>query len=238
MITIRNVRKRYRKQTVLNDVSLHIPAGEIFALLGPNGSGKTTLLKLLLGLVHPDGSGTMHIAGASIVGERAYRRQIGYMSQWPQYPPHLTVCELITLFAQLRNAKGVHTEALLEEMQMRAFWQKPFGELSGGMAQKVNIVQCFMFNHALFILDEPTAGLDPHTAFYLKRLIRERKKSGATLLFTSHVMSEVDALADHMALLVDGTVSVVTSPAELKQAHHTTSLEEAVHHVWRSVSDA
>lgn len=232
MITIRNLSKKYREQTVLDGVSLEIPAGRIFALLGPNGSGKTTLLKSILGLVHPETGGEIIFEGVPVAGAVEYKRRIGYMPQAPKFPPHLKVSELVGLLEELRQTAGPRKEELLGGMQMGSFWEKPFGELSGGMAQKVNILQCFMFDLPLLILDEPTAGLDPHAAFYLKQLIREKRSAGASVIFTSHIMSEVDELADQMAFLVNGKIVTLTSPETLKGREGIASLEEALHRLW------
>ena len=204
MIKIRNLSKRYRKQTVLDRVCLDIPSGSIFALLGPNGSGKTTLLKSILGLVHPEPASEIWVAGRPVIGGTDYKKRIGYLPQFPKFPAHLKVSELIALFEKLRQSEGVHKEPLRRVMQVDGFWNKAFGELSGGMAQKVNSVQFFMFEQALNILDEQTSGLDPQAAFSLKQWIREKKSKGATIVFTSHVMSEVDELADGRALMIDG----------------------------------
>ncbi len=232
MIIIKNLSKSYRRQTVLDNVSLHIPRGNIFALLGPNGSGKTTLLKSILGLVHPLVGADIVLDGESIIAKREYKNKIGYMPQIPKFPPNLRVKELISLFEKLRQKKSVYKEHLVRDLKIDLFWEKTFGELSGGMTQKINLLQCFMFETQLFVLDEPTLGLDPHVAFYLKNLIRSKKKEGRTVLFTSHIMSEVDELADQMALLVEGKIYTVTTPEKVKLEKKTTSLEGALHQFW------
>ena len=234
MIEIQNLNKNYRTQKVLSQVGLKIPNSCLFALLGPNGSGKTTLLKSILGIVLPTPGGKILLEGVSILGTKDYKDRTGYMSQAPKFPPHLKVCELMQLFARLRQQKPVYQESLLQDLNITPFWGKAIGELSGGMLQKVNILQCFMFENALYILDEPTSGLDPHTAFYLKQLLRKKKDQGHTLVFTSHIMSEVEELADLLALLVEGKVYTVTSPKELKQQRNNRNLEEALHQFWDS----
>ena len=221
MITIQHLSKSYRSQKVLDQVNLKIPAGSLFALLGPNGSGKTTLMKSLLGIVRPTPESKILLS--------VPKNQTAYMSQAPKFPSHLKVSELMTLFARLRWQEPIYQEGLIKDLGITPFWNKAIGELSGGMLQKVNILQCFMFETALYILDEPTSGLDPHTCFYLKQLLRKKKSEGHTLIFTSHIMSEVEELADRMALLVEGKIYTIASPEELKQQLNGKTLEEALH---------
>lgn len=233
MITLRNLEKSYGRQKVLEALHLEIPSGSLFALLGPNGSGKTTVLKALLGIIHPSPGGEILFEGRNVSGENAYKRDVGYMPQIPKYPPHLKVKELVILFEKLRRKKGAHKERLIADLRVDRFWNKSFGELSGGMSQKVNILLCFMFETSLLLLDEPTLGLDPTITFYLKQLLREKKGEGKTILFTSHVMAEVEELADRMALLVEGKIHTVTSPEALKKEKGASTLEEALQHFWK-----
>ena len=236
MITLRAIDKSYRQHKVLQDICLQIPESSIFALLGPNGSGKTTILKSILGLVLPAESGDIQFQNRSILGTTAYKKHIGYMPQSPKFPPHLKVRELISLLQKLRQQAGPHQERLMRDLQIAPFWNKACGELSGGMLQKVNVLQCFMFENRLLILDEPTLGLDPQITFYLKGLMREQKTKEKTILFTSHVMAEVEELADQMALLVEGKIYTVLSPAELKRRENKNSLEAALYQFWNEVA--
>ncbi len=232
MIHIHSLSKRYHQQSILDQLELTIPTGTIFALLGPNGSGKTTLLKALLGLVHPAAGATIRIDGHSVIGTHTYKQRISYMPQVPRFPAHLTVRELVALFEDLRNTSGPHQTQLIDELEMAHFWNKPVGQLSGGMVQKVNLLQCFMFDSSLFILDEPTSGLDPRMTFYFKRLIRAKKAAGATVLLTSHIMAEVEELADTLALLIDGRIHTVAAPAAIKAREGVATLEEALYRFW------
>lgn len=236
MITIETLSKSYRQYRVLDQIRLDIPKGEIFALLGPNGSGKTTLLKSLLGIVHPSKESKILIHGKPVFADSGYKEDCGYMPQFPRFLPHLKVFELVKLFENLRRKEGVLREKLISDLGVTPFLRKSFGDLSGGMMQKVNILLCFMFDPKLYVLDEPTQGLDPSHSFYLKQLILEKKKEGKTIVFTSHVMSEVEALADHMGLLVEGRIYAVTSPTALKKEKKASSLEEALHQFWRAIT--
>ncbi|MBI4211258.1 MAG: ABC transporter ATP-binding protein [Deltaproteobacteria bacterium] len=236
MIAFLGLSKRYGQQQVLSHVDLEIPDGMVFALLGPNGSGKSTLLKSFLGTIFPDAGSHISIKGKNILGTLAYKRDVSYMPQQPNFPPHLRVHELIALFEHLRRQSCPFQEELIRDLGIDQFWQKPISALSGGMIQKVNILQCFMCDSQTFVLDEPTLGLDPHVVFFLKQLIRQKRDQGKTVLFTSHIMAEVDELADRMALLVDGKIYTVTSPNEMKQQKQKATLEEALYEFWRDAT--
>lgn len=153
------------------------------------------------------------------------------MPQVPAFPANLRVREILTYLERL-TGKPVEKERLMEEMGVGAFYDRSFGQLSQGMKQKVNILQCFSFRRDIFIIDEPTAGLDPHMAYYLKELVKRKKGEGSTVLFTSHVMSEVEELADRMAVLVDGSLLVSDDPGAFMESQRAETLEEAVRHFW------
>lgn len=231
MIRIQGLRKSFDKRPILRGIDLQIPEGQLFALLGPNGSGKSTLLKCLLGTVIPS-AGSIRIAGKEIAGDVTYKNSLSYMPQFPRFPAHLKVGEIIRLFESLRDRPAIHKEQLVEELGIGGFWGQAFGTLSGGMAQKVNILQCFMFDSPLAILDEPTQGLDPAMSFYLKRWILKEHEKGKTMLFTSHVMSEVEEIAQELALLVEGSIHAIASPELLKREKSSQTLEEALQHFW------
>lgn len=232
-IQISQLSKSFGKFKVLVKISLRIPIGSSYALLGPNGSGKTTLLKILVGSIHYD-SGSIDINGIRNVQEYAYKRQMTYMPQHPGFLPHLTTKESIDLLVQLRGIPAVFQERLVSELGITAFWEKPYRELSEGMKQKVNILQCFMFDSKIVFLDEPTSSLDPQMAGYLKNLIQETKASGKTILFTSHIMSEVEDIAEKMALLSNGSILLEASPKEFVSERNAPNLEKAMLQFWNS----
>lgn len=236
MIAIHDLNKTYDTHRVLCDVSLEIPNHCLFALLGPNGSGKTTILKSILGNVLPQKGSRILVDGRDVVGAHAYKYLIGYMPQATRYPPHLRVDELIALLTRLRKQPTPLLDRLVGELQIGPFWKKKLGALSGGMAQKVNILQCFMFEPRVAVLDEPTQSLDPQVTYAVKQFLREYKSGGKTIVFTSHVMSEVEELADLMALLVEGRVYTVISPQQLMQDNAAASLEAALQKFWKNES--
>lgn len=205
MITIEQLRKSYGKTQALGGVSLTIPSGGVTAIVGPNGSGKTTLIKSILGLVKPD-SGTITVAGKSIVNADDYRSGIGYMPQIARFPDNLDAVNAIELVKSLRGEPADCDERLIDALKLRPHFGKPLRTLSGGTRQKVSAVIAFMFRPAVIILDEPTAGLDPLSSSRLKDHIIEMKTAGAAILLTSHIMSEIEELADSIAYLLDGSV--------------------------------
>lgn len=234
MITINNLGKKFARRLILSGINLEIPDGSLFSLLGPNGSGKTTLLKSLLGIISPSPGSEISFDGQNAIGNNDFKHHVGFMSQFPKFPAHLKVHEFISLMERLRGRKGIHNEKLISDLGITPFWNRTIGHLSGGMLQKVNILQCFMYDHTSFILDEPTSGLDPLVAFTLKNMMRE-KKGKATVIFTSHVMSEVEELADQMALMIEGKIYTVISPQKLKTQQKAATLEAALHDFWKGV---
>lgn len=236
MLKIEGLRKRYGRLEVLRGLDVEIPAGRVTALVGPNAAGKTTLVKAVLGLVRPDG-GRIDLDGLAINGDPTYRERIGYMPQHPAFPENLRVRELIRFIDALRGAgpavDGVPfhrrpRDELLALFGLEGSLDKPLGTLSGGTLQRVNAAIAFRFDADLLILDEPTAGLDPLGRTRLKDLIRAERARGATLLITSHVLSELRDLADHLVYLVDGRKRFGGTTAELLRVTGTDDLERAV----------
>ncbi len=226
MITLGTIHKRFGALGVLEDVSLAVRSGAVTALVGPNASGKTTLIKIILGLTRAD-VGTLHVDGRSADEAGAYRRAIGYMPQAAHFPPNLRVGDVLDLVAQLRPGE-TRDDDLAQAFEMDAIRDKFVGTLSGGTKQKVNAVVAFMFRPALLILDEPTAGLDPLAANVLKEKIRAVRREGRSVLVTSHILAELESLADDVAFLCDGRLRFTGSVADLLNRTRARSLEDAI----------
>ena len=226
MITINNLRKSFGQLTVLSGVSFEVNKGGIFAVLGPNGSGKTTLLKIILGMVIPD-SGEVNYAGESVAHSWHYRRQIGYLPQIANFPDNLSVREVIDMIRDIR-AEPADPERLIALFKLEEHVDKKLGNLSGGTRQKVNIVLTFMFDSPLFILDEPTAGLDPVSMIRLKKLLMELRDGGKIILITSHIMSLVEELADEVIFLLEGKIYFKGPLAELRKQTSSPDLEHSI----------
>jgi Cu-processing system ATP-binding protein len=227
MIEIDHLHKRFGPLAVLQGLSARCEPGRITAVLGPNGAGKTTLIKCILGLVRPD-AGEVRFNGQRLADGWQYRREIGYMPQAAHFPENLSAHELLRFLKDLRGQPQWVDESLLDALHLGPEMHKPFRTLSGGTRQKVSAATAFLFNPATLILDEPTAGLDPVASSCVKDHILRARASGRTVVLTSHLMSEVDELADHLFFLGEGQVWLEGTPATIKARTGAGTLERAV----------
>ena len=227
MIEARHITKTFGTLRVLDDLSLSIGPRRITGLVGPNAAGKTTLAKIILGLTKAD-CGTLEIDGAPIGADDSYRSRIGYMPQMARFPENLSARELFEMLTDLRRPTRPVDDELVERFNFAGALDKPIRMLSGGTRQKVNAVIAFLFRPDLLILDEPTAGLDPVSSGILKEKIFAEKAAGTTFLLTSHIMSELDELADDVAFINEGKVAFVGALAELKRVTRQSNLERAI----------
>ncbi|MVU78380.1 ATP-binding cassette domain-containing protein [Nocardia sp. ET3-3] len=206
--------KLYGRAPALDDVSLDVPPGVVFGYLGPNGAGKTTTIRMLVGLMRPT-RGSVAVAGADLVRERsAAQARIGYLpGQFVAYQD-LTAAEYLRYLARLRGGVDpVSLARLVERMDLDTSVR--IGAMSHGNRQKVGIVQAFMAEPDLLVLDEPTQGLDPLVQREFLDMLREVRDAGRTVFLSSHVLSEVQAVADTVAILRRGKLVEVRSVAEL-----------------------
>ena len=227
MIEARHITKTFGTLRVLDDLSLSIGPRRITGLVGPNAAGKTTLAKIILGLTKAD-CGTLEIDGAPIGADDSYRSRIGYMPQMARFPENLSARELFEMLTDLRRPTRPVDDELVERFNFAGALDKPIRMLSGGTRQKVNAVIAFLFRPDLLILDEPTAGLDPVSSGILKDKIFAEKAAGTTFLLTSHIMSELDELADDVAFINEGKVAFAGALAEIKRVTRQSNLERAI----------
>jgi Cu-processing system ATP-binding protein len=227
MIEITGLDKHFGAVHVLRALDLHIARGRVTAIVGPNGAGKTTLLKSLLGLVHPD-AGSIRIKDTMVNGDVRYRAGIGYMPQIVRFPENLSGRDLIALLTHLRGAAVAPDEELISAFALGEHLSKPVRTLSGGTRQKINALLAFLFQPELLVLDEPTAGLDPLSSSLLKDRILAERGAGATVILTSHIMNELEELADDVAFLVDGRVAYIGTLFDLKHMTNQSNLERAI----------
>jgi Cu-processing system ATP-binding protein len=230
MIRITGLTKRFGPLHVLRGLDLDIGDAKVTAIVGPNGAGKTTLMKTILGLTRRDG-GEILVDGERVNGDPAYRTRLGYMPQIARFPENLSAAELIAMLRDLRGDDAIIDDDLVARFKLEDHLRKPLRTLSGGTRQKVNAVLAFLFRPDFLVLDEPTAGLDPVSSGTLKEKIAEVRDAGRTVIVTSHVLSELDALADDIAFLVDGRLRYSGSVHDLKLATRQLDLERAVAHV-------
>lgn len=227
MIVTRGVVKRFGRRTVLAGLDAEIATGRITALVGPNGAGKTTFLKVLLGLARPT-AGQVAIDGVILDGSPDYRARIGYMPQIVHFPAHLRGCDLVAMVTALRGGAIVPDLSLAEAFGLGDTMTRPLGQLSGGTRQKINAVLAFAFAPTLLILDEPTAGLDPLAARVLKDRIHAERARGTTVLITSHVLPELEELADDVLFLAEGKAAWSGAVKALTHGTGERTLERAV----------
>jgi Cu-processing system ATP-binding protein len=227
MIRIRDLEKRFGPTRVLRGIDLDIQPGRVTAIVGPNGAGKTTLMKIVLGLTHVD-HGSVFVGGERVTEDPTYRANIGYMPQIARFPENLTATELISMLRDLRGSATPIDDDLISRFKLDDALDKPLRVLSGGTRQKVNAVLSFLFRPSLLVLDEPTSGLDPVSSATLKTRIAEARDAGSTVIVTSHVLSDLDAIADDIVFLHEGTVGFAGRVHDLKVATRQLSLERAI----------
>jgi Cu-processing system ATP-binding protein len=226
-LQITNLCKEFGPLSVLRSVDLEVRTGRVMAIVGPNGAGKTTLIKSVLGLTRPD-SGEMLLNGVDIMGGDEYRSRVGYMPQMARFPDNLTGAELIAMLKDLRGPSVQLDIELVDSFGLGDALRKPLRVLSGGTRQKVNAAMAFLFSPALLILDEPTAGLDPVSSSVLKDKVLSERGAGKTVIVTSHVMNELEELADDVAFMLDGRMAFVGTLDELKRITNQATLERAI----------
>jgi Cu-processing system ATP-binding protein len=227
MIDIVGVSKRFGSLTVLDGLDLSVRPGRVTAVVGPNAAGKTTLIKIMLGLTHPD-RGQVLVGGRPTTPDGAWRSRIGYMPQIARFPENLSARHLLELLTKLRGAEPAPDGTLIQLLGLERELDKPLRTLSGGTRQKVNAVMAFLFAPDLMILDEPTAGLDPISSSIIKDTIALERAGGRTIVIASHIMSELEELADDVAVLLDGKVRFAGPLDELKRRTHQVNLERAI----------
>ena len=230
MIRFEAVRKRFGAREVLRGVDVDARQGRVLALVGPNAAGKTTLIKALLGLTRMDG-GRISIGGAPIDPRGAYRARIGYMPQIANFPENLTGADLLEMLTAIRRHPGPLDDELIERFALAPHLGQRFRVLSGGTRQRLNAAMAFRFRPDVLVLDEPTAGLDPVGSGILKDKILRARGDGVTVLITSHILSELEELADDVAFLHEGAVRYVGALSELKRRTRQPTLERAIAHL-------
>jgi len=196
--------------------------------MGPNGSGKTTFMKSILGLVIPT-YGKIWVNGIDIGKDTHYKRDIGYMAQIPKFPENLTPMDLLQLVKDIYGKDKIKDhEYYIERLSLDKFMSMPMKALSGGTKQKVNALLCFSIDAKLYILDEPTASLDPYTSLILKEEILKKKEKGATVIISTHIIPTVEGIVDKLVYLLEGRVRFFGSVSQLKEITSQDSLEKAI----------
>lgn len=217
ILEVKNLKKYFATQKAVDDISLSIEQGQIFGLLGPNGAGKTTLIRMLTGIFYPD-SGSIIFDGNPFNPAQDISK-IGYMPEERGLYKKMKIGEQTLYLAQLKGlTKKEATEKIkiwFARFEMESWWNKKVEDLSKGMQQKLQFVTTVLHNPKLIILDEPFSGLDPVNSNLIKDEIYRLAKNGATIIFSTHRMEQVEEICDHIVLvnkgqkILDGTIGQV-----------------------------
>jgi heme ABC exporter ATP-binding subunit CcmA len=217
VIEFEQISKRYGGVLAVDALSMTVERGEILALVGPNGAGKTTLIRTLLGLVRPT-SGTVRVAGHDTQRDGiAVRRQIGYLPQRAVLYPNLTVSENLAFLAQIRDVAPARMTETIRLLRLTEVANRAARTLSGGTLQRLSLAQALLADPPILVLDEPTANLDPPSVAIFKALVRELQPAGKTMLLASHILSDVQELADRVAILDRGRLVALDNVARLAE---------------------
>lgn len=226
-LELSGVTKRYGQRTALNNIDLRLESGASLGLLGPNGAGKTTCLRLLLGFAQPC-HGTVRLRGRDPM-DPASRVGVAYLPERLRLPERATVRGFLRLHGTLAGLAGAELEREVESaLEMTGLADRGadrIGGLSKGLAQRVGFAQAFLAQPDLLLLDEPTSGLDPIGIRDAREWIRMVRERGCTVLVSSHVLSEVERVCDHAAILHEGRIAAQGAIADLVRPDET--LEDA-----------
>jgi len=215
VIRLEGLTKYYGRSRGVVGLDLEVFPGEVFGFLGPNGAGKTTTIRLLLDLIRPTSGRALVLGSEPRRGGPALRRRIGYLAGDPALYRKMTGRQLLTYLGHRRGLDGPSpAEALAERFELDL--SRPIGDLSRGNRQKVAVVQAFMHSPRLLVLDEPTSGLDPLMQREFYRLVAEAKAEGRTVFLSSHVLGEVERIADRVGIVREGRLVVVEGLEALK----------------------
>lgn len=214
MIRYEGFGKRYGRVDAVRGLDLRVREGETLALIGPNGSGKTTCLKAAVGLVRPS-EGSVRVLGLDPFRRPAARERLGYLPQRLGFPEAASAAEVMRFHARLRRAPADVAPELLARLGLAAAAGRRTDTFSGGMRQRLGLAVALLGDPAVLVLDEPSAALDPSASLAVRDALRDLAGDGRTIVFASHDLAEVGALADRLALFDDGALRALGAPREL-----------------------
>jgi len=232
MIEIREVVKHFGDVRAVDGLSLTVPSGEFFCVLGPNAAGKTTTIKMVVGLIRPN-SGSVRVAGFDVQTQPLEARaRLSYVPDFPFLYDKLTPWEFLRFTGQLfrmddRAIRDSSTE-LIERFHLGEWLNKPIEGLSHGTRQRVAIASALLHRPEVFVIDEPMVGLDPHHSRVVKDLLRERSRAGMTIFLSTHQIPVAEEMADRVGIIHRGKLLAVGTPEEIRRrAGADLALEEA-----------
>lgn len=225
ILKLNQISKAYEEVHAVKELSFSVEKGQIFGLLGPNGAGKTTTIRMIMDIIKPD-SGTIEIAGQLNSGQQ--RDKIGYLPEERGLYKKMKVIDTITFFGEIKSKPARQTQAAavqwLEKLELLEWRDKKVEELSKGMQQKLQFICTIIHNPELIILDEPFSGLDPVNTNLLKDVMLDLKNTGATIIFSTHLMEQVEKLCENICLINKGASILQGSLKEIKRGFGTNHI--------------
>jgi ABC-2 type transport system ATP-binding protein len=227
-LVLKGIRKAFAGHVAVENLSLEVPRQSVFGLLGPNGAGKTTTLRMVMDVLGPD-AGTIEILGRP--ADHAARDRIGYMPEERGLYPRMVLEEQLVFMAAIKGVPA--KQALkrlgpwLERLSLGDWRRRKTNELSKGMQQKAQFIATVLHQPEVLILDEPMSGLDPKARTLVKQRLAGLRAQGRTFFFSTHLLADVEELCDRMAVLHDGRLRFVGSPAQCRQRFAAPTLETA-----------
>jgi len=200
VVTTTGLTRRFGSVTALDRLTVELPAAGVIGLVGPNGSGKSTLIRILLGLIRPTG-GSASVLGSSVHSPRDYAARVGVLIESPAFIPSLSARANLVSLARLRSLPLTRVDAVLAQVGLIGRDREPVKRFSLGMKQRLGIAAALLSDPELLILDEPTNGLDPAGIVEIRELLRDLGRNGRTVIVSSHQLSEIEAVCDHLVVV-------------------------------------
>jgi len=245
----KSIYKTYGSVKAVDGIDLSVKSGQVFGFLGPNGAGKSTTIKLLTTLIPPS-SGKLNILGIdAIKNPLEIRNKIGVVLQQPSYEPTLSVEKSLEKYGMMWNVnhkkRSDRVEELITAFDLQEFRKKRNEDLSLGQRRRVQVAREFMHDMELLFLDEPTVGLDPTARRKLLDFLKNKIKTGLTIFFTTHILTEAEYICDEIAIMNRGKIIAVDTPQELKNRFgsektikiHLSQVQEKIHNLLKDVKD-
>ncbi len=240
MITVKNIKKKFVKQKskkekeefyAVNDISFSIDKGEIVGILGPNGAGKTTLLRMIAGIMTPSDGEILFDKLNYKENEIEIKKSIAYLSGNTKIYNSISPYELLKMCGEYYEVEKEELESRIKEvssvLNMNSFLYNRIENLSTGQTQRVNIARCLVHNPKYYILDEATSGLDIISSQIILDFIKEEKKKGKSILYSTHYMEEAENVCDRVIMINKGSVIIEGTPNEIKKKTNTSNLRDA-----------
>ena len=243
ILQVKNLYKSYGKTEVIKNISFSIEEGKIYGLLGPNGAGKSTIIKMITGIEKQD-SGEI-VFDEKITNINKYKKNIGLITQDIAIYPNFTVYENVCFFCSLYSYRGKElkkrVENALEFVGLNDYKDKKAGELSGGMMRRLHISCSIAHSPKLIIMDEPTVGIDSNSRNYILKSVKQLKNEGASIIYTSHYIEEMEEICDEICILNKGKIIVNGSTKDLKSnnlssVNYTIILKNNIENIEKTLS--